>query len=176
MKARVINKNNMLYGREFVVDYLKYDYVASKKENIIVKFDDVAFVDINNVEKAIIEHRDILKIQCPKAIDGIFYQILIDAIIEHFGDNFINIDIVEDDYKELKRVWEKNIVAVVDGKPIKINVVGIYKERVLDVKIENIKVDNFINICMTKQRVIKKEIAQRQMQLDCINNALYKVV
>lgn len=133
-------------------------------------------MDINNVEKAIIEHRDILKIQCPKAIDGLFYKILIDALIDHLGENFNKIDIVEDDYKESKRVWEKNIFAVVDAKPIKINVVGIYKERVLDVKIENIKVDNFINICMTKQRLIKKEIAQRQMQLDCINNALYKVV
>lgn len=176
MKARVINKNNMLYGREFVVDYLKYDYVASKKENIIVKFDDVVFVDINNAEKDIIEHRDILKIQCPKAIDGTFYQILIDALKEHLGKNFRNIEIIEDDYKELKRVWEKNIVAVIDGNPIKVNVIGIYKERVVDVKIENIKVDNFIDICMTKQRLIKKEIAQKQMQLDWINKALYKVV
>lgn len=176
MKARVINKKNMLYGREFVVDYLKYDYVASKKENIIVKFDDVAFVDVNNTEKDIVEHRDILKIQCPKAMDGTFYKILLDAIKEHLGINFKNIEIVEDDYKELKSIWEKKIVAVVDGKPVKINIVGIYKERVVDVKIENIKMDNFIDICMTKQRVIKKEILQKQMQLDLINNALYKVV
>ncbi|CDF59434.1 hypothetical protein [Thermobrachium celere] len=173
MKARVINKNSLFYGRQFEVDIINYKYVGSKKDKVLARFEDVEFFNLTLNEELIIMHRDILKISLPKALNGLFYIMLIDTIIQHVGTEFSSIEIVRDEYKELKRVWEKNILLVVDSTPLKINIVGQYHSTTnIDINITTINTNEFIKECIEEEDKLRREIEERNNKILSIKRAV----
>lgn len=68
-----------------------------------------------------------------------------------FRSEFKTIDVVVDQYNELKRVWEKKITAVVDGRALRINIIGQYYGKNVDIKIEEVDKEVFLKECLEKK-------------------------
>ncbi|MCX7694867.1 MAG: hypothetical protein N2Z71_04035 [Caloramator sp.] len=178
MKAKVTNKKSLFYGQEFVIDIMNYQFLGSKKDKIIVGFGDVEFSDLNQSERRIILHREILKISVPKALNGLFYYtLLIDTICRHIGEDFNSVELIKDEYKELKRVWEKNILILVDSMPIRINIIGqYYSKNNIDINITTVPKEEFIRECLIEEEKLEKEIRERSKRIEGIKRAVSKAV
>ncbi|SHE88035.1 hypothetical protein [Caloramator proteoclasticus] len=174
MKVRVTNKNSLFYGQEFIVDLMNHQYVGSKRGKIIVKFEDVEFISLTDSERSILLHREILKTSIPKALNGLFYyNLLIDTICRHIEGDFNRVEVIKEDYKELKRVWEKNLLILVDKIPVKINIIGqYYTKNSIDVNITTVSQGEFIRECLKEEEKLEKEIRERNKRIEGIKRAV----
>jgi len=177
MKVKVINKNSLFYGRVFLVDVINHELLGSKKDKILVNFEDVEFLTLTPEEKLIISHRNILKISLPKALNGFFYYMLIDSISQHIGTDFTNIEVVKDEYRELKRVWEKEILLIADNIPLKISVIGQYYSTTnIDINIATVNTNEFIKECLEEEARLKREIEERNNIILSIKKAVSNAI
>ncbi|WDC84473.1 hypothetical protein PL321_01360 [Caloramator sp. mosi_1] len=77
----------------------------------------------------------------------------------------------------MKRVWENNMLILVDKIPIKINIVGqYYTVNNIDINITTVCQDEFIKECLEEEERLEKEIRERNKRIEGIKRAVSKAI
>ncbi|GAB6168778.1 hypothetical protein JCM1393_12380 [Clostridium carnis] len=172
MKVKIKNKQNPDFEKEFKVRRMNYDQVVvnypnSKGINIFLH-KDIEFITESEIDEFLIKYKDFLKIKLNRGISVFFYKILLDNIEEQFNEELKSLNLLKDKYKVNKRgIWEKDIICVVNEKiPIKVIASGEnFKKRGYNINIEEIKKEDFLEICSFEIKKIEKEIMEKELEL-----------
>lgn len=172
MKVRVKNEKNSDFNKEFKVRRMNYDQVVvnypnSKGINIFLN-NDVEFITESDIDEFLIKNKYFLKIKLNRGISIAFYKILLDTIQSQFELEIKSLNLLKDKYKVNKRgIWDKEIVCMInDNIPINIIANGEnFKKTGYNISIEEIKKEDFLELCVFEIKKIEKEIEEKQLQL-----------
>ncbi|MGL5378951.1 hypothetical protein [Clostridium sp.] len=172
MKVRVKNEKNSDFNKEFKVRRMNYDqvvvnYPSSKGINIFLN-NDVEFITESDIDEFLIKNKCFLKIKLNRGISIAFYKVLLDTIQSQFELEIKSLNLLKDKYKVNKRgIWDKEIVCMInDSIPINIIANGEnFKKTGYNVFIEEIKKEDFLELCVFEIKKIEKEIEEKQLQL-----------
>lgn len=180
MLIKIIDKNSEDYDKEFKVRRMNYDQVVVNYLNTIKVFSkaQVEFITENDIDKFLIEYSDFLKIKLNRGISISLYKALLEAMEDQLQITFRNLNLLKDKYNINKRgVWEKEILAVVNENiPIKISATGQnFKKSGYNIMLNEIKKEEFLEICTFEIKKIEEEIEEKQQSLSRYGIAIEKI-
>lgn len=169
MKVKVINKENSDYEKEFKVRRMNYDQVVVTYPTSegIKTFDnnEVEFLVESEIDKFLIKHKDFLKIRLNRGISVMLYKLLLENIEQQFEEELVELNLLRDKYSVNKRgIWDKEIICVINKKvPLKILANGQnFKKNGYSIEINEMKKEEFFDICSFEIKKIEKEIKEKQ--------------
>ncbi|MTK13838.1 MAG: hypothetical protein F8N39_17765, partial [Clostridiaceae bacterium] len=128
MRAKILNKSIDSTKEELKVLSINYDFVAVQinDDKKVIRRDEVELIFENDSEKILSQYEDILKIKLNKGMTFTFYPTLINFIEDIVGRKVEQIDVLEDEFKFIKKgIWEKNLLIVVNNlRTFKISAIG----------------------------------------------------
>lgn len=182
MKVKVINKQNDDFEKEFKVRRMNYDqtvvnYPNFKGINVFLN-KDLEFITESEIDEFLVKHKYFLKIKLNRGISIALYKILLDTIEEQFEISLVSLNLLKDKYKVNKRgIWDKEIVCVVNEK-IPINIIANgenFKKNGYNISIEEIKKEDFFELCTFEIKKIQKNIKEKEEQLSRYGMAINQV-
>lgn len=169
MKVKVINKESSDFEKEFKVRRMNFDQVVVNYPSSegMKTFDnkEVEFLVESEIDKFLINHKDFLKIKLNRGISVVLYKLLLENIEEQLKEELLELNLLRDKYSVNKRgIWDKEIICVVNKKvPLKIVANGQnFKKNGYSVEINEIKKEEFFELCSFEIKKIEKEIKEKQ--------------
>lgn len=164
MKAKILNNN--IYGDEkFKVMSMNYDFIILKvnDDKKIVQREDVELIPENDYEGIFCRYKDILKIKLNKGITPSFYPAFISYMENMIGNKVDQVDVLEDEYKLIKKgIWEKQLLVVINKLRIfKISTIGEKYGESFRFTIKEKNLNEFSEECKNKVKVLENEIEEK---------------
>lgn len=180
MKIRVINKELPLFNQTLKIKSINFDMVVAEMdyEETVLDMEDVELVSENEYENLIVNHKDVLKIKLNREISPAMYVALIDCVEEKIGGKLTALEVLRDEYKISKRgIFEKNIVLVLNNSiALQATVVGMKYSDEFSITFKDIALQDFIEGCNENIRHLKKEIDEKEKNVDRYRNILKAVI
>lgn len=180
MLIKIIDKNSEDYDKEFKVRRMNYEQIVVNYLNTIKVFSksQAEFITENDVDKFLIQYSDFLKIKLNRGISISLYKALLETIEKQLQINFYNLNVLKDKYLINKRgIWQKEILAVINENiPINISATGQnFKKSGYDIMLNEIKKEEFLEICTFEIKKIEGEIEEKQQSLSRYGMAIEKI-
>lgn len=179
MRAKIVLKDNLYYGRIIKVSLLSFDRVAgmlNPLNKIDLKFNDVEFIFDEPWERELIENRWVLNIKKPQMASHYIYYAIIKSVKEHIGENIDEIMVLKDVDNKFKGAWEKRVYAAINNKPIAINISGKDYINSFQIKIMDIEREEFIKRCFEEIEESKNGLKMYTKRLNGLMYTINKIV
>lgn len=167
MRAKILNKTIHHTKEELKVLSINYDFVAVKinSDKKVFRRDEVELIFDNKYEKILDEYEDILKIKLNKGMTFAFYPTLINFIEDIIEGRVEQIDVLEDEFKFIKKgIWEKNLLLVINNlRTFKVSVIGQKYGDSFSFTIKEISLGSFIKEYELKVKALEDEIKEKQI-------------
>lgn len=167
MRAKILNKSIDSTKEELKVLSINYDFVAVQinDDKKVLRRNEVELVFENDSEKILNQYEDILKIKLNKGMTFAFYPTLINFIEDIVGRKVEQIDVLEDEFKFIKKgIWEKNLLIVINNlRTFKISAIGQKYGDNFSFTIKEINLNNFLKEYELKIKALEDEIKERQI-------------
>jgi hypothetical protein len=159
MKCRVISENHTHFNVIFDVRFLSYNLVRvldkTTNNKLDIGFEDVEFLCDAAWEEELIKYRDVFNIKKPEEASYYFYYAVLKSLEAHVGSNIENMVVINDNDLASKRVWIKKAEALVNGRPVIIEVTGKKKCNNFDIQITDIDKEDFLRDCEKELEKLK---------------------
>lgn len=179
MRAKILNKSINDTG-DLKVLSINYDFVAVQMsdDKKVLRRDEVELIFENDSEKILNQYEDILKIKLDKGMTFGFYPTLINYIEDIVGRKVEQIDVLEDEFKFIKKgIWEKNLLIVINNlRTFKISVIGQKYGDNFSFTIKEINLSNFLKEYELKIKALEDEIKERQILKNKYEETLKNVI
>lgn len=186
MKAKMVNKDECNDDELLKVLSMNYDFVMLKvnHDKKVVRREEVELIPENNYEDIFNQYKDILKIKLDKGIELSFYSTLINYIENIIEQKVQNIDVLEDDYKFIKKgIWEKKLLIVINKLiTFEVRTIGEKYGNNFSFTIKELNLLEFYEEYKNKVEILKSEIQGKvilkkkyeKTLKDIINNRITK--
>lgn len=180
MRAKILNKSIDSTKEELKVLSINYDFVAVQinDDKKVLRRDEVELIFENDSEKILNQYEDILKIKLNKGMTFAFYPTLINFIEDIVGRKVEQIDVLEDEFKFIKKgIWEKNLLIVINNlRTFKISAIGQKYGDNFSFTIKEINLSNFLKEYELKIKALEDEIKERQILKNKYEETLKNVI
>ena len=180
MRAKILDKSIDSTKEELKVLSINYDFVAVQinDDKKVLRRDEVELIFENDSEKILNQYEDILKIKLNKGMTFAFYPTLINFIEAIVGRKVEQIDVLEDEFKFIKKgIWEKNLLIVINNlRTFKISAIGQKYGDNFSFTIKEINLSNFLKEYELKVKALEDEIKERQILKNKYEEALKNVI
>ncbi len=180
MRAKILDKSIDSTKEELKVLSINYDFVAVQinDDKKVLRRDEVELIFENDSEKILNQYEDILKIKLNKGMTFAFYPTLINFIEDIVGRKVEQIDVLEDEFKFIKKgIWEKNLLIVINNlRTFKISAIGQKYGDNFSFTIKEINLSNFLKEYELKVKALEDEIKERQILKNKYEEALKNVI
>lgn len=180
MRAKILNKSIDDAKGDLKVLSINYDFVSVQINNDkkVLRRDEVELIFENNSEKILNQYEDILKIKLNKGMTFAFYPTLISFIEDIIGSKVEQIDVLEDEFKFIKKgIWEKNLLIVINNlRTFKISAIGQKYGDNFSFTIKEINLSNFLKEYELKVKALEDEIKERQILKNKYEKTLKTVI
>ncbi|MBI6872863.1 hypothetical protein [Clostridium aciditolerans] len=180
MRAKILNKSIDSTKEELKVLSINYDFVAVQinDDKKVIRRDEVELIFENDSEKILDQYEDILKIKLNKGMTFAFYPTLINFIEDIVGRKVEQIDVLEDEFKFIKKgIWEKNLLIVINNlRTFKISAIGQKYGDNFSFTIKEINLSNFLKEYELKIKALEEEIKERQILKNKYEETLKNVI
>lgn len=180
MRAKILNKSIDGTKGDLKVLSINYDFVVVQinDDKKVLRRDEVELIFENDSEKILNQYEDILKIKLNKGMTFAFYPTLINFIEDIVGRKVEQIDVLEDEFKFIKKgIWEKNLLIVINNlRTFKISVIGQKYGDNFSFTIKEINLSNFLNEYELKVKALEDEIKERQILKNKYEETLKNVI
>jgi hypothetical protein len=174
MKCRVVSENHAHFNVIFDVRFLSYNLIRGLDKNTLNKidvgFEDVEFIFDAGWEEELVKCRDMFSIKKPDEASYYFYYAVLKSLEAHVGGGIENMTVIKEHDLASKRVWIKKAEALVNGRPVIIEITGKKKCNTFDINITDIDKEDFIHDCekeLEKLKIGLQDYAKR------INGLMY---
>lgn len=180
MRAKILNKSIDSTKGDLKVLSINYDFVAVQinDDKKVLRRDEVELIFENDSEKILNQYEDILKIKLNKGMTFAFYPTLINFIEDIVGRKVEQIDVLEDEFKFIKKgIWEKNLLIVINNlRTFKISAIGQKYGDNFSFTIKEINLSNFLKEYELKVKALEDEIKERQILKNKYEETLKNVI
>lgn len=180
MRAKILNKSIDSTKGDLKVLSINYDFVAVQinDDKKVLRRDEVELIFENDSEKILNQYEDILKIKLNKGMTFAFYPTLINFIEDIVGRKVEQIDVLEDEFKFIKKgIWEKNLLIVINNlRTFKISSIGQKYGDNFSFTIKEINLSNFLKEYELKVKALEDEIKERQILKNKYEKTLKNVI
>ncbi len=164
MKARILN-NNVYSDEKFKVISMNYDFVMVQinDDKKVVRREEVELISENPCEDIFSQYKDILKIKLDNGITPKFYSAFISYIENIIGNKVEQVDVLEDDYRFIKKgIWEKELLIVINKLRIfKISTIGEKYGENFRFTIKEKDLNEFSEECKDRVKILENEIGEK---------------
>lgn len=180
MRINIINEKLSNFNQSFKVKSMNYDMVLVKynDEAEIFNIDDVELIAESSYDEMILEYKDILKIRLDKGISPALYEAIINFIENKIDGKMESLEVLKDEFKAIrKNMWEKQLVVVVNNSmPFQIIIVAAKYAKEFSITFKDITLQNFIEGCSENMECLKKEIEEREKNIERYRHMLKEVM
>lgn len=180
MRAKILNKSIDDTREDLKVLSINYDFVAVQinDDKKVLRRDEVELIFEKDSEKILNQYEDILKIKLNKGMTFAFYPTLISFIEDIIGSKVEQIDVLEDEFKFIKKgIWEKNLLIVINNlRTFKISAIGQKYGDNFSFTIKEINLSNFLKEYELKVKALEDEIKERQILKNKYEKTLKTVI
>jgi hypothetical protein len=180
MRAKILNKSIDSTKGHLKVLSINYDFVVVQinDDKKVLRRDEVELIFENDSEKILNQYEDILKIKLNKGMTFAFYPTLINFIEDIVGRKVEQIDVLEDEFKFIKKgIWEKNLLIVINNlRTFKISAIGQKYGDNFSFTIKEINLSNFLKEYELKIKALEDEIKERQILKNKYEETLKNVI
>ena len=129
----------------------------------ILRREDVELISENHYEDIFSEYKDILKIKLNKGITPSFYPAFISYIENVIGSRIEQVDVLEDNYKLIKKgIWEKELFIVINKSRIfEISTIGEKYGENFRFTIKEKNLEEFSEECKDRVTILEDEIEEK---------------
>ena len=176
MLAKVVNKKNEYCGRTYNVSYLSNNtaagYDIASRDAVLANLNDIEVTCEEEWERSILDNKEILQIKKPYGASYFMYYALLNALLLHFKGPVKNFLIIQDEDNYKTGIWTKEIKAVINGRPVLINISGSKYKNVFDIYINDINKKEFEEEC---KREIEKVKNGLKLYTKRLNGLMYTI-
>jgi hypothetical protein len=176
MLAKVVNKKNEYCGRTYSVSYLSYNtaagYDVKSRDAVLANLNDIEVICEEEWEKSIMDNKEILQIKKPCEASYYMYYALLNALLEHFKCPVKSFLIVQDEGKKMAGIWIKEIKALINGRPVCINISGKKYKNIFDIYINDIDRKEFEKECKREIQKVKNGL---KLYTKRLNGLMYTI-
>lgn len=180
MRAKILNKSIDSTKGHLKVLSINYDFVVVQinDDKKVLRRDEVELIFENDSEKILNQYEDMLKIKLNKGMTFAFYPTLINFIEDIVGRKVEQIDVLEDEFKFIKKgIWEKNLLIVINNlRTFKISAIGQKYGDNFSFTIKEINLSNFLKEYELKIKALEDEIKERQILKNKYEETLKNVI